>query len=600
MRALTKDTWRMIRQNLGNVLLFELFYRGIVFPVYLRLANRMLRWTLTMAGYSYLTASNLRDFLGRPWTIGAVVVAGLAGLLLMLLEAAALITAFQGSACQQKLTPFHIFWGGLHKTAEELVRGKGRLAVLLFPHYLWVNLLLLACCLSHIRPVNFVIQEMFDMVWVPPAVALFLAVCALISLPAVFVGFGCMAEGEPFSVAQKNSKRILKGNHWRVIFLLVACNLAVAVVAVAVYLLAVFAAAVFVALFAERNLSMAVLLSVAERIEQIVLFAGGIFLVVADFAALASMYYGHGIRKYSRENKEVIYPSKGSAAQGRTLGIGMLLMAAGLLYILDMVHHGFILSEGLLDEIQITAHRGSSRSAPENTMAAIQAAMEEMADCVELDVQLTMDDVIVLGHDATLKRVAGVNRTIASLTWAELEGLEVGSWFSPEFAGERIPRLEDVLELCRGKVSLNIEIKNLGKESPLPEMVARMILEKGMGEQCVVTSTSLRYLERVKQLAPELRTGYILSAAYGDFYFQEKVDFISMRASFVNSRVVERAHERGMGVHAWTVNGKGEMERLRLLGVDGLITDNPVLAREIVYREEATETLLEYLRMVFR
>ena len=111
----------------------------------------------------------------------------------------------------------------------------------------------------------------------------------------------------------------------------------------------------------------------------------------------------------------------------------MLLMAAGLLYILDMVHHGFILSEGLLDEIQITAHRGSSRSAPENTMAAIQAAMEEMADCVELDVQLTMDDVIVLGHDATLKRVAGVNRTIASLTWAELEGLEVGSWFSPEF-----------------------------------------------------------------------------------------------------------------------------------------------------------------------
>ena len=76
-----------------------------------------------------------------------------------------------------------------------------------------------------------------------------------------------------------------------------------------------FAAAVFVALFAERNLSMAVLLSVAERIEQIVLFAGGILLVVADFAALASMYYGHGIRKYSRENKEVIYPSKGSAAR---------------------------------------------------------------------------------------------------------------------------------------------------------------------------------------------------------------------------------------------------------------------------------------------
>ena len=127
-----------------------------------------------------------------------------------------------------------------------------------------------------------------------------------------------------------------------------------------------------------------------------------------------------------------------------------------------------------------------------------------------------------------------------------------------------------------------------------------LILENGMEEQCVVSSTSLGYLERVKLLDPKLRTGYILSAAYGDFYFEEKADFISIRASFVNRQMVERAHARGMTVHAWTVNSKSEMERLRLMEVDNLITDYPVLAREIIYREEATETLLEYLQMVFR
>lgn len=238
--------------------------------------------------------------------------------------------------------------------------------------------------------------------------------------------------------------------------------------------------------------------------------------------------------------------------------------------------------------------------APENTLAAVEAAIEEMADYVELDVQMTKDGVMVLSHDATLKRVAGVNRTIASLTWEELQDLDVGSWFSPEFAGERIPRLEEILEFCRGKINLNIEIKNVGKDSPMPEEVARMIRERGMETQCVVTSTSLGYLERIKLLVPEIRTGYILSAAYGDFYFNEKADFISIRASFVNRQVVERAHEKGMGVHAWTVNAKSEMERMRVMGVDNLITDYPVLAREIVYREEATETLLEYLQMVLR
>lgn len=238
--------------------------------------------------------------------------------------------------------------------------------------------------------------------------------------------------------------------------------------------------------------------------------------------------------------------------------------------------------------------------APENTMAAIRTSLEELADYVELDVQMTKDQVVVLGHDATLKRVAGINRTIASMTWEELKELDVGSWFSSEFAGERIPSLEDVLDFCKGKIHLNVEIKNVGPDSLLPEKVVRLIRERGMEEQCVLTSTSLDYLERIKRLAPEVKTGYILSAAYGDFYFEERADFISIRASFVNRQVVELAHEQGMGVHVWTVNAKSEIERMRMIGVDNLITDYPVLAREILYREEATETLVEYLQMVFQ
>ncbi|MCI9283127.1 MAG: glycerophosphodiester phosphodiesterase [Lachnospiraceae bacterium] len=600
MKTLTKETWLMIRQNLGNVLLFELLYRGIVLPVYLRLVNRGLRWTLTIAGYSYLTAANLTDFLDQPWTLLVMLAFGLIGLLLIELEAAALITAFQGSACQQKLTPFRIFLGGVHKTAEEMGKRNWRLGLLFLPHYLVVNLLLVFRCLSHIRPVNFVIQEMLDQKGMPFFVTAFLLLCVVVSLFIVFLGFGCMADQMRYEAAWKKSCQLLKGRHLQVAVLLLVCNLAVALVVIVAYLFFVFVAAVFVVLFAQRNLAIAVLLIVAERVERTLLFVGGILMIVADFAACASVYYRYGCRHYCPGRQRVSYPPRGSAARGRAVAVTIILLATGFLYILDMVYHGFSLSDDIIAETQITAHRGSSRSAPENTMAAIAAAVEEMADYVEVDVQLTKDGVIVLGHDANLKRVAGVNRSMASLTWEEIQELEVGSWFSPEFAGERIPLLEEVLDFCKGKISLNIEIKNLGKESQLPERVVRLIREKDMEEQCVVTSTSLEYLERVKLLAPELRTGYILSAAYGDFYFEERADFISIRASFVNRQMVERAHAQGMAVHAWTVNSKSEMERLRLMEVDNLITDYPVLAREIIYREEATETLVEYLRLVFQ
>ena len=600
MKTLTKETWLMIRQNLGNVLLFELLYRGIVLPVYLRLVNRGLRWTLTIAGYSYLTAANLTDFLDQPWTLLVMLAFGLIGLLLIELEAAALITAFQGSACQQKLTPFRIFLGGVHKTAEEMGKRNWRLGLLFLPHYLVVNLLLVFRCLSHIRPVNFVIQEMLDQKGMPFFVTAFLLLCVVVSLFIVFLGFGCMADQMRYEAAWKKSCQLLKGRHLQVAVLLLVCNLAVALVVIVAYLFFVFVAAVFVVLFAQRNLAIAVLLIVAERVERTLLFVGGILMIVADFAACASVYYRYGCRHYCPGRQRVSYPPRGSAARGRAVAVTIILLATGFLYILDMVYHGFSLSDDIIAETQITAHRGSSRSAPENTMAAIAAAVEEMADYVEVDVQLTKDGVIVLGHDANLKRVAGVNRSMASLTWEEIQELEVGSWFSPEFSGERIPLLEEVLDFCKGKISLNIEIKNLGKESQLPERVVRLIREKDMEEQCVVTSTSLEYLERVKLLAPELRTGYILSAAYGDFYFEERADFISIRASFVNRQMVERAHAQGMAVHAWTVNSKSEMERLRLMEVDNLITDYPVLAREIIYREEATETLVEYLRLVFQ
>ena len=176
----------------------------------------------------------------------------------------------------------------------------------------------------------------------------------------------------------------------------------------------------------------------------------------------------------------------------------------------------------------------------------------------------------------------------------------MGVWFSEDFKEEKIPTLEEVMEYSKGKINLNIEIKGAGDDSLLPEKVALLIDKYQMAEQCVVTSSRFTYLSRIKKLDEKIRTGYIVSAAYGNYYSSDDIDLISLQSSFVTERLVEAAHQKGKAVHAWTVNSKSEMERMKMLSVDNIITDYPVLAREIIYREEAAENLLEYLRLVLK
>ena len=600
MKILTKDTWQIIRQNWKNILLFELLYRGITTPVYMRLVSRGIRLALRAAGYSYLTPANIGNFLIQPVTLLAFAAAAFVGILILSLETAGLVTAFQGSAYYQKLTPLHILWGGLQKMKDEMEKRNWQLPLFLAAQYLLIHLPFILRTIVRYKPANFIFQELKKQ----PVAVTFLIILLIFGILAVIprslTVYGCMIEQKHFHSGVVRSWQMTHKRKWRIASLAMFWELAVILLASAVYAVSVCVAAVCVVYFSRQSLAMAVLLSAADRLETGIIYLASMLAFVLVFAALSVAYYQYGNRRFHAERWDFGYPARGSINRKTLAVVLAALLGVGLFYIYDLVRNGSELSEELLIETEITAHRGSSVTAPENTIPAIEKAMEEMADSIEIDVQMTSDGVIVLGHDASLKRVAGVNRSIASMTFAQLEQLDVGSWFSKSYEGTRIPALSEVLELCSQKIGLNIEIKYVGKNSDLPEKTAEMIKAYGMENQCVVTSTNLPYLRRVKEVLPEVRTGYIISAAYGNFYSSEDVDFISIRSGFVTSALMQNAHEQGKAVYAWTVNSKSELERLTLLGVDGIITDRPVLAREIVYREEATESLFEYLKLVLR
>jgi glycerophosphoryl diester phosphodiesterase len=227
--------------------------------------------------------------------------------------------------------------------------------------------------------------------------------------------------------------------------------------------------------------------------------------------------------------------------------------------------------------VRVTAHRGHSLAAPENTLSAVRKAIESGADYAEVDVQQTADGVVVLLHDRDLKRVAGVPRGIGELPYAEVRKLDVGEWFDPSFAGERVPTLDEVIDLSRGRIKLNLELKFHGPDRRLARDVARLIREGDFESDCLVTSFDYDALLAVKRDNPRLRTGLIVAHALGDVSRVE-VEVLSVRAEGLSDEVLRQAHRLGKEVHVWTVNDARQMARMTKRGVDNLITDDPDLA----------------------
>ena len=138
----------------------------------------------------------------------------------------------------------------------------------------------------------------------------------------------------------------------------------------------------------------------------------------------------------------------------------------------------------------VTAHRGYSAAAPENTLPAFQLAIDQGCEWAELDVQMTRDGVVMVTHDTSLRRCTGRNENIYDLTYNEVRKLDAGRWFGQKYTGAKVPTLEEVLDLCKGKIQLNIEIKPNAATPELEAETIRIIREKGFAQDCTITSQS--------------------------------------------------------------------------------------------------------------
>lgn len=236
----------------------------------------------------------------------------------------------------------------------------------------------------------------------------------------------------------------------------------------------------------------------------------------------------------------------------------------------------------------IIAHRGASADAPENTLAAVQKALEDGAHWVEIDVQESAEGTVWVFHDSDFKRMGGSAKPIWEMQDAEIVAMDVGSWKDPRFSAERPPRLQEVLSLCKDRAGVLIELKYYGHNQRLEERVAQIVEAAGMADQVMIMSLSHQGIQKMRELRPEWKVGLLSSVALGNVT-RLRLDFLGTNARTTSRKLIREADRRGMEVFVWTVNQPIDMSQMLGRGVDGLITDHPGLAREVMsQRDEAT------------
>ena len=210
----------------------------------------------------------------------------------------------------------------------------------------------------------------------------------------------------------------------------------------------------------------------------------------------------------------------------RPVAVPLMLGAAGVLVLGGFVFMGEILERVTAErQVEIIAHRGAAGSRPENTMAAVEKALDDGADWVEIDVQETADGVVVVAHDSDFMKLAGVDLKVWDATVDDLADIDIGSWFDPAYADQRTPTLREVLQTAQGRGKVLIELKYYGHDIALEERVAEIVEQTGMADDIGVMSLKIPGVRKMQALDGGWPHGILAATALGDISALE-ADFL--------------------------------------------------------------------------
>ena len=589
-------------RSFGHFMAFELILKLALLAIGAPVLTYMLKFTMKMAGVSYLTDENLLVYIQKPLTL-------ISGILLLFfigfftfVEMSALIACFGCYSRHEKITLSGMFACGTD-SFKKAFRWSG------IPRFMVFMLLMPFVQFTFasgqfMAPMMPILRNIFKSLSNTSVIVAYVLIQALFVILIADKSYSLhylVLTEHKFKDCIKKSHETIKGKKLEMTFSLLLWSLFM-VLSVAVLTFGIGFLAVFIMKgFSDAGKSLKTALKILK-------YAGRIFMAVSSFLASPAIMCWLTERFAEDTDENIILPERKSHKMKKAPKMVLFIFVASaslllnITYIQALYKGNINLNVGILTRTQITAHRGFSKVAPENTMYAFTEAVNSDADYIELDVQLTADGQLVVFHDKTIERTTNGKGELSNYTYDELLELSAGSWFSDDgqFDDAKISLLSEVLETHGNDILFNIEIKNHGNVLETAEKTVETVGEYGLERSCYITSFSYKALKRVKQLNPKIKTGLIANIASSTSFTRLKyIDAVSLNYIFINQSIVNMAHQNGKRIFVWTVDNSSDIQHMIALGVDNIITNRPDKALEIVDSHNMGDIVINILEMIF-
>lgn len=576
----------MLKRNWSTLLWFEILYRSASFLLLYPALHKLLMQAMNAAGTAYISQENVARLFKSPVSLLLLLLLGLLFAFYVYFELAAIILCFE-AGWQGRTISLRTLIKQTLVQSDRLLHYRNLLLYLgLIPMFALSFFRMSSSMLTAFRIPEFIMDFIRENALLFAAFGLLLLA---INIFIFFFLFGlpdAMQNHTGICGALRSSRALLKGRKRRALTSLVLSllgMLALMVIAAALFILALWGYSRFYPPEQGRYIFQTALISFG-KIGNVLLDIYYTVILLSIIIAQYHTYRGDRLAPHAKIKWDPVHLIK-------------RLLAVFTMFVLLTVYSESEISGNLFHDpnpaTEIVAHRAGAAFAPENTIAALESAIDSGANWAEIDVQQTKDGVLIILHDSNFKRTTGYDGIVWETDYDTVKTLDAGAYFDAAYAGEKIPTLDEMLSSAKNRINLMIELKYTGHETDLVARTLELIRSFHMEDQCMIVSMSMDILQQVKIQAPGMKTAYVTALLLTNNYDLKNIDCYSVETTNLSFAKVAQAHMQQKRVYAWTANSDRTIKQILRSQADGLITDNAPLARYYLeYKGEFSLTSL--------
>lgn len=600
-------SYKTLTYNFKTLFYFEIIYRLFGILVIFPLSRILISLSIRLSGFVYITNKMLMEYFKKPSTILILFVLLILLSIYMVIEMIYLSILYDFGYNEKEINLKSFLILGFRKVTYTIKRYHFFVIFPAFLFFILVELLHIVGIVSTISLPQYFLEEIRSVPVLSFVTYSFGILLVVLFIELIFTFNLFTLDKLSLKIGFEERKKLLNKKRFKMFIEFIILNLILNIVLYVIYLLIIAIIGILISMIKGHELVLGIILTILYTIYLVVVFLGSIILIPINYALVSSWYYDSKetlkMNVYIPTIQNYKKPIKIKRIKRSVIVVIILIFFLNVTSVFAVLRQSNNRVE-LFKYSQIIAHRGASSDAPENTIAAIELAIEQGANIIEIDVRETKDLYPVLLHDATLGRTTNdnQNRSVALVNLDTIKSLDAGFWFSSKYEGEKIPTLEEALNIIKGRSRVLIELKT--NSSTLEENVVKIIEKLKMVEDVEIMSFNRNQLTAIKILNPQIETVLLAATFYGDLNALVKnpdIDNFSFQSSIIikNPQYVQTIHQFEKKVYAWTANNENKIIGVVENDVDGIITDVPILAREIAYSKNKKSLLSNLLKELF-